>query len=243
MKSLETVNKPKKVINSKIVKSNKTKSASTKTKKDKKIIKDFQNDNENVILETQREYSENNNQSNYIKNNLKSNNLNNNQQRINSYEIKQFGISNNLTLLNNQLENCDRLIDIQGDLFNKISRMNRNIMENNLKFERSIAKCESENYFNLFKNYSDVLEELIVKLNSQLEQIEELQNVKEELKSMKIKEEIRNAKYSEEKLAVSSKFDSFKNFLSLELNNFIDFLNENCSENNFIINKSSKNCY
>ena len=225
-------NNSKKKLKPKNNKNNINKSKSKVKNKSNKNLKNIDNDKINTIkLETNRNKEEEYKHSSEVSNNNKYCNS------INSYEIKQFGISNNLQTLSNQIENCDRLINIQDDLFSKISKMNKNIMENNLKFERNIAKCESENYYNLFKNYTDILEELIIKLNSQLDKIEELKIVKEELKTLKLKEEIRNAKMSEEKMAISSKFESFKNYLTLELNNFIDFVNENCANNNSMINK------
>lgn len=153
--------------------------------------------------------------------------------KLNSnYQNKSASVNNNLNLISQQVQNCDKIIELQDGLFKKISNLNKKILNNNLSFERSVAQCESENYFNLFQNYSNILEELLIKLKGQLEEIETLQAIREENSNIKMKMELSLLNLQEEKVKTSSKFECFKNFVSLEFNNFTDFINDSNNSNN-----------
>jgi hypothetical protein len=175
---------------------------------------------------------------------------NDNQNDLSRNEI--VNITPNINGINRVLNNSEEIINEQRKILEKFSEVNSKLANSEFDVQRLSSKLENDDLSLFNDKYSDCLRQVIAKLKSHNEELEEIKcknlyikilfiiiililifiyiciydilAIKEENKNLKYKLELWSIDKNDSQLSAEVKFNSVKNFLTNEMNTFNEFI-------------------
>ena len=158
-----------------------------------------------------------------------------------NYEIElkpEIDLSQNIISEKRTKDSIKRLISTSKELLNQqnliledCEKLSKEISVNDYEIDREKIKLESENFPELFKNYTENLNYILNKLRKNNDEFEKSKKLKEENNSLKYKIQMLSIDKSDDYLTLESKLNSVRNVYSNEINSMINFFNEIGLEN------------
>ena len=158
-----------------------------------------------------------------------------------NYEIElkpDIDLSQNIISEKRTKDSIKRLISTSKELLNQqnliledCEKLSKEISVNDYEIDREKIKLESENFPELFKNYTENLNYILNKLRKNNDEFEKSKKLKEENNSLKYKIQMLSIDKSDDYLTLESKLNSVRNVYSNEINSMINFFNEIGLEN------------
>jgi len=124
------------------------------------------------------------------------------------------------------------LLKQQNSILDECEKLSKEISVNDYEIDREKVKLESENFPELFKNYTENLTDILTKLRKNNEEVEEAKKLKEENNSLKYKIQMLSIDKSDDYLTLESKLNSVRNVYSNEINSMVNFFSEIGLDNN-----------
>jgi len=157
----------------------------------------------------------------------------------NEIELKpEIDLSQNIISEKRTKDSIKRLISTSKELLNQqnsilddCEKLAKEISVNDYEIDREKIKLESENFPELFKNYTENLNYILNKLRKNNDEFEKSKKLKEENNSLKYKLQMLSIDKSDDYLTLESKLNSVRNVYANEINSMINFFNEIGLEN------------